>query len=324
MLEQCSLAYERSLPLVDAPPANDVRQRMLWTASDLLLHDDPANGVSEVAVNVEALALEAEATVTIWRKGVVACVLLSIAVHGVNAQATPPQPQPQPPEYQTLIDRALAEYEAHNFAEARALFNQAHALYPNARTLRGLGMVSFELKTYGESIRYLEAALTAQVKPLTGELRDETLELLARAKAFVARYEIEIKPEPPSLQIVVDGIPVEFAPGQGLTLSVGEHVLQVQAPRYQEEKRALSVKGGEAVRIVIELKETPAAPRLATSAQPQRDERSVWSSPWLWTGVGAVVVGGVLTAVLLSSGGTKTSAPISGDIGGVVQTLGLK
>jgi hypothetical protein len=276
--------------------------------------------VSEVAGNVEALRLEAEPTVTVWLECIAACVLVLVAVHGVNAQAA----QPQPPEYQTLIEEALTEYEARNFAEARALFTKAHAVYPNARTLRGLGMVSFELKAYAESITSLEAALAAQVKPLTGELRNETQQLLARAKAFVARYELDIKPEQRSTQIVVDGIPLELAPGQVLTLSVGEHVLQVQAPGREEQKRALSVRGGEVERIVIELKETPAAPLLATSAQPKRDQRSVWTSPWLWTGVGAVVAGGVLTAVLLSSGGTITSAPIPGDVGGVVQTLVVK
>jgi hypothetical protein len=258
--------------------------------------------------------------VTVWLECIAACVLLAVAVHGVNAQAV----QPQPPEYQALIEEALTEYEARNFAEARALFTKAHAVYPNARTLRGLGMVSFELKAYAESITSLEAALAAQVKPLTGELRKETQELLARAKAFVARYELDIKPELRSTQIIVDGIPVELAPGQVLTLSVGEHVLQVQAPGNEEQKRALSVRGGEVERIVIELKETPAAPLLATSAQPKRDERSVWTSPWLWTGVGAVVAGGVLTAVLLSSSVTKTSAPIPGDIAGIVQTLVLR
>jgi hypothetical protein len=260
--------------------------------------------------------------VTVWLECMALCVLLLAAVHGVHAQATPLQAQP--PEYQILIDQALAEYEARNFAEARALFIKAHAVYPNARTLRGLGMVAFELKTYAESITNLEAALAAQVKPLAGELRSETQELLARAKAFVARYEVEIKPELRSTQVIVDGIPVELAPGQGLTLSVGEHLLQVQAPGCEEQKRALSVRGGEVAHLVIELKETPAAPLLATSAQPKREERSVWSSPWLWTGVGAVVAGGVLTAVLLSSGGTETRAAIPGDIGGVVQTLVLK
>jgi len=257
--------------------------------------------------------------VTIWLECVAACVLLSLAVHGVNAQAMPLQPQPA--EYQTLIDQALTEYEARNFAEARALFTKAHAVYPNARTLRGLGMVAFELKAYSESITRLEAALVAQVKPLAGELRSETQELLARAKAFVARYELDIKPELHDTQIVVDGMPVERDPHQGFTLSVGDHILQVQAPGYEEQKRALSVRGGEVERIVIELKQAPAAPRLATSAQPKREERSVLSSPWLWTGVGVLVAGGVLAAVLLSSGGTKTSAPIPGDIGGIVQTL---
>jgi hypothetical protein len=250
------------------------------------------------------------------------CVALSLVVQGVTAQAGPSQTEPS--EYQALIDRAVTEYEAHNFAEARALFTEAHAINPNARTLRGLGMVAFELKDYGESITRLDAALSSQVKPLEGDLRKQTEELLARANAFVARYELDIRPPLESTRIVVDGVPVEIAAGQALTLSVGEHVLEVQAPGYQEEKRALSVTGGEPQRIVIELQQTQAAPLLATSAQPPLQEHSVWNSPWLWTGVGAVVVGGVVAAVLLSSAGTKPIAPIAGDIGGIVQTLVVK
>jgi tetratricopeptide (TPR) repeat protein len=250
------------------------------------------------------------------------CFALSLVTQSVTAQAV--SAQTETPEYQALIDRAVTEYEAHNFAEARALFTDAHAVNPNARTLRGLGMVAFELKDYPESITRLDAALASRVKPLDGDLRKQTEELLARANAFVARYELDIKPALASSRIIVDGVPLEIATGQALTLAVGEHVLEVQAPGYQEEKRALNVTGGEAQRIVIELQPIQAAPALATSAQPARREQSVWNSPWLWTGVGAVVAGGVVAAVLLSSGGTKPIAPISGDIGGIVQTLVVK
>jgi hypothetical protein len=264
-------------------------------------------------------------TVAAWLEGIAVCVALSLVAQSVTAQAGSASTQGETPEYQALIDRAVTEYEAHNFAEARALFTDAHAVNPNARTLRGLGMVAFELKDYVESITRLDAALASRVKPLEGDLRKHTEELLARANAFVARYELDIKPALQSSRIIVDGVPVEIATGQALSLVVGEHVLEVQAPGYQEEKRALSVTGGDAQRIVIELQPIQAAPLLATSAQPAKQEQSVWNSPWLWTGVGAVVVGGVVAAVLLSSGGgTKSIAPISGDIGGIVQTLVVK
>ncbi|MEY4512912.1 MAG: hypothetical protein RLZZ450_5034 [Pseudomonadota bacterium] len=50
------------------------------------------------------------------------------------------------PGYRETIAEALIEYEAHNYLEARTLFERAHKLYPNARTLRGLAVVAFELR----------------------------------------------------------------------------------------------------------------------------------------------------------------------------------
>ena len=46
-----------------------------------------------------------------------------------------------------------------------------------------------------------------------------------------------------------------------------------------------------------------------------RDDDSVWQSPWLWAGAGAVVVTGVVIAVLVASaGGDETAAPIDGSL----------
>ena len=54
-----------------------------------------------------------------------------------------------------LIGDAVAEYDAGHFQEARALFRQAHEKSPTARTLRGIGMCSFELRDYVEAARAL-------------------------------------------------------------------------------------------------------------------------------------------------------------------------
>jgi len=54
---------------------------------------------------------------------------------------------------------AVAEYEAGHYQEARALFRQAHEKSPTARTLRGIGMASFELRDYVEATRALTASL---------------------------------------------------------------------------------------------------------------------------------------------------------------------
>lgn len=249
-------------------------------------------------------------------------VLVALDASPAAAQAATAAAEPA--QYQALIDQALSEYVAHNFAEARALFLKAHEVYPNARTLRGLGMAEFELRNYGDCIARLEEALASQVKPLDAGLRAQTEQLLARARGFVGRFELQLNP--PALEgtrIAVDGSAVQLAPGQVLTLTAGEHTLQVSAPGYREARRTLSVKGGEQQPLEIVLL-AQSAPELSTGAAPPAKHDSIWASPWLWTGVGAVVAGGILTAVLLSSGNDEAAKPIPGDIGGVVQALHAK
>jgi hypothetical protein len=57
-----------------------------------------------------------------------------------------------PLAYRETIAEALEEYQAQNYLEAYALFARAHALWPSARTFRGLGVVSFELHRYSEKV----------------------------------------------------------------------------------------------------------------------------------------------------------------------------
>src|SRR5688572_7254192 len=64
------------------------------------------------------------------------------------APATPPLDPSENPDYKRAVEEALKEYGLGHFEEARSLFRRAHGIYPNARTLRGLGMVEFELRHY--------------------------------------------------------------------------------------------------------------------------------------------------------------------------------
>jgi tetratricopeptide (TPR) repeat protein len=255
------------------------------------------------------------------------CALLAGVLSVLLSLASPASAQKraessESTEYQALIRQALEEYAAHNYAEARAAFLRAHELYPNARALRGVGMAEFELRNYPDSIERLEQALASRVRPLSGELRAQTEAALARAMGYVGRYELVLRPQPADARIAVDGVPIELRAGHPLILAVGEHVLRVQAVGYADEARAISVKGGEAQRLTLELRAAAPAAALAASAPP--DRASLWSSPWLWTGVGALIAGGVITAVVIGAGNDDAREPIRGDIGGVVQTLGSR
>src|SRR3954452_13107151 len=53
--------------------------------------------------------------------------------------------------YEAAIAEAVAHFSAAHWSEARALFLRAHEIKPSARTLRGLGVVEFELGHYAEA-----------------------------------------------------------------------------------------------------------------------------------------------------------------------------
>ena len=89
------------------------------------------------------------------------------ALIGVTCVVSPVEAQDAepPPEYQELIRQALEESSANRWAEARVFFRQAHEAFPNARTERGIGMVSFELRDYTDAVRHLTRALDDPRRP---------------------------------------------------------------------------------------------------------------------------------------------------------------
>lgn len=164
-------------------------------------------------------------------------LLLSLPVSVATAQE---EAEP-PPEYEARIQEALAESSNGNWADARAAFRQAHEVFPNARTERGIGMVSFELRDYVDSVRHLRAALAHPVRPLTEGQQTETQALLDRALGRVASYSLAEVPE--GAEITVDGRAVEPEPDGTLLLAIGEHEVVVTGAHRWES--TIPVRGGE-------------------------------------------------------------------------------
>lgn len=257
---------------------------------------------------------------------------------------------PDAPEYRALVSEALAEFDSGHFAEARALFLHAHAINPSSRTLRGLGLSSFELREYRASIEYLEQALASQVNPLQGELRTSTEQMLRRAYAFVGRFTPRL--EPTHARLRVDGVPLGSLPS--VLLDIGMHVVVAEAHGYLSETRNLQVMGGEDVLLMMSLPAVPGAvagapaalpavslpsasapgpslvavssPANAREAEGRADDGPrppLYKNAWLWSGVGAAVVAAVVVAsvVAANNNGDKTrvgDATGSGNNSGVV------
>jgi hypothetical protein len=240
----------------------------------------------------------------------VLCVLVAALVPAAAlAQAdgsrvvTPAETEAQA-EYDRAIDMGIVEHNAGRFAEARTQYLRAHELSPSARTLRALGMVEFELRNYGESVHYLEQALASHDRALDDELRRQTEELLARARAYVG--EVHVAVDPDSAVVMVDGVTVASGPEASFTLVVGDHELEFRAHGRLPEKRAVRIRGGDQKSLRVVLTQ-PGGPRDGSEAAPAsstlRSEREPWARKWwLWTAVGVVVAGAAVGTALAVRG----------------------
>ncbi|HEX6241775.1 MAG TPA: PEGA domain-containing protein [Polyangiales bacterium] len=206
------------------------------------------------------------------------------------------------------MDTALQEVALGNYEEAREQFARAHALFPNARTLRGLGIAEFELRHYVVGAEYLTQSLASGVKPLEPNLRRETEELLARARTYIGELAIQV--EPASAELLIDGVRRVAELGSPVPLDVGQHLLEFREEGHATERREVTLRGGQTVQLSVRL--APLTSRAAAAAADQtpaaigeqpvdapRSERTpVYKRWWLWTIVGVVVAGAVTGTVV--------------------------
>lgn len=128
-------------------------------------------------------------------------------------------------EIRTLLEGAVAEYDAARYPEALALFRRAHDLAPTARTWRGIGMAAFESGHYVTALRALRASLTETDRPLTEAMRAHVQRLIERTEVFVATLDVDVSP--PDASFLVDGsVPVREGDGS-LLLDQGHHTISI-------------------------------------------------------------------------------------------------
>ncbi|HVR64690.1 MAG TPA: hypothetical protein VMU50_22475 [Polyangia bacterium] len=221
----------------------------------------------------------------------------------VVARAAEP---PEPAQYRSLLADAVSEYDAHRFDEARALFRRANDMSPNARTLRGIGMASFELRDYVEAYRALQGALAEKRKPLTPDQRRQVEALLERTKAFTGHFALRTIPLDATVRIDGDA-PVIEQDGR-VTLGLGRHTIAVDAVGRIGELRELHVFGGENRDLAFQLRlieppltpnptgETPPAAPPAPDAEPHRSTYGWWLA-----GGGVLAAGAIVTGVIWHS-----------------------
>lgn len=221
-------------------------------------------------------------------------------------------------EYRRVVAEGVAEFGAGHWAEARSAFQRGHALWPSARTLRSLGMTSFELRAYARAASELQAALEDARRPLSPDQRAHVVALLAQTNAFVGRYRVRLSPA--SAELLVDGTPQAHVDPLVLRLETGRHELVARAAGHEVVRRTLDVQGREDEELVLALQ--PVAVALGSSAPGPSQSRSLLvtrsSAPspmprdggaaeaggrlWTWVAGGAALaLGAASTALWLHS-----------------------
>jgi hypothetical protein len=248
------------------------------------------------------------------------CLIISaVVLVSTVARAQPLKPRVNLKQYHELVRQAVDQYERGNYEESKVFFTEAHRVFPNARTMRGLGMVAYTVRDYVKAIPYLEDAISSTIKPLDPPLVVEARETIARARTFIGIVRVTLAPA--DAKIVVDASPVTRATDGALMLNPGRHEIEASAPGYQSATRLVRVEPGAVLQIDLALSratgDTVAARRAQTApeavasiaptgneqleaAPAQKSDRSL--APWIVVGVsGAVVIGGgVLLGIALN------------------------
>lgn len=211
-------------------------------------------------------------------------------------------------EYRDVVSRAVSEFDAGRWAEARALFLRAHELWPSARTFRTLGMTSFELRAYVQAASELRSALDDPRRALPNDQRAQVAALLEQTRAFVGSYRVRLSPASAELQ--VDGVPVPLSADQTLVLEIGRHELRARADGYRELMRRVDVQGREDAPLALELQPDrsvaakPTASGVAMTAPGPTTDRAASGESngggplWTWIAAGtAVALAGTSTAL---------------------------
>jgi hypothetical protein len=244
---------------------------------------------------------------------------------GLGARTTQAEPA-DADDYERVVNDALEEYNTGHYPEARVLFEEAHALRPSARTLRGLGMTAFELKNYVRAARELTAALDEKQHPLTSEQRTEVERLLGRLRRYTGHLTLEVLSTSADVTTTLDGT----AFTRELDLNLGDHELVVQAPGYQTLRRKIFIEGGQRQTLALQLSPLAIDARAAAQASPQPTAANPAaaapaSTPlherwWFWTALGVLAAGGAVAIVALTASPSKRMLE-PGDNGGVVVAL---
>ncbi len=244
------------------------------------------------------------------RCAVVATLLAPLLTHATSAHAQPARAEapPRPSTYQLArpdgepteadLERALGLYEdataeldaarwadaARLFAEVYRLSGLAAALFNHATALRSLGR--------HRDARDAFRQLLGQHPELSDERRSDAEARMREEAGRVALVLVAGLDDAPNARVTFDGaaVPALSHPVE-IETDPGPHAVGVQRPGFSPWRRELTLGDGERETVRVELEAL--------------DTEEVYESPWFWTILGAVLLGGGIAIGLLVQDGVQ-------------------
>jgi hypothetical protein len=260
--------------------------------------------------------------------GVLLFGLLSLWV-GPPAHAETPQ---ETALARSLFEEGVALADQSDWAGAADRFGRAYAIKPTSGIAFNYASVLVELGKLVEASELLRTV--SRDAAASEELRRQADAKLAQIQPRIAYLTVELADDPgPEARVDVGEAELpRVAWGVASPVDPGTYTVRAVVAGVERARQSFTIAEGERRALTLSLS-APTPPKSQASspnpfdgppaAPPARDDgrRPLYKNWMLWAGVGAVVAGGVVTAVLLSrSSKPEEEAPVMGNTGpGVLQ-----
>jgi tetratricopeptide (TPR) repeat protein len=232
-----------------------------------------------------------------------------------------------------LFTEGLSFVEAGDWTQAEDRFRRVLALKSSHVVSYNLASALHHLGRVTEASELLRVIL--RDPSADAATHDAAQQLLTEIEPLIGSITIRVSGDTSGARLSLDDRPLELsALVQTLSVDPGHHHVVIARADAPDVDRDVTVGGDfplqadvaielparvtpEAVAAQAAAQKEAAAPAAATSqargeASAERDSGSVLTQWWLWAGVGAVAVAGVITAVLVASS-AEQAKPIAGD-----------
>jgi hypothetical protein len=248
-----------------------------------------------------------------------------------------PAPEPAAPasdaieEARAHLRRANAHFDAGEFKEALAEFEDAYQSAPNYRILYNIGLVNLQLNRYAAALVALERYLEDGGDEIDGERRENVIAELSQLRKKTGILSVASNVQ--GAEVRVDGQVVGVTPLGGLRLDAGTHSVILLGKDGRSTIGTATVRGGEESRITLELAVLPprpeplpppaplpvAEPRVVAPKPAPRDDSlgpGVWAM-WGITGAFTIAAVGTGVAALVAQRDHEEAVdarPVQGDL----------